>query len=64
MNTRDLIEKEVALIDEKNYLMNILEEAEDSGRSLEEIIQDKIDDIYNELDSIAINKLEGELISP
>lgn len=56
MNTRDLIEKEVALIDEKNYLMNILEEAEDSGRSLEEIIQDKIDDIYNELDSIAINK--------
>lgn len=56
MNTRDLIEKEVALIDEKNYLMNILEEAEDSGRSLEEIIQDRIDDIYNELDSIAMNK--------
>lgn len=56
MTTQELIEKEVALIDEKNYLMNILEEAEDSGRSLEEIIQDKIDDIYNELDSIAINK--------
>ena len=56
MTTQELIEKEVALIDEKNYLMNILEEAEDSGRSLEEIIQDKIVDIYNELDSIAINK--------
>ena len=56
MTTQELIEKEVALIDEKNYLMNILEEAEDSGRSLEEIIQEKIDDIYNKLDSIAINK--------
>lgn len=56
MTTQELIEKEVALIDEKNYLLNILEEAEETERSLQEVIQDRINDIYNELDSIAINK--------
>lgn len=56
MTTQELIEKEVALIDEKNYLLNILEEANETGKSIEEIIQEKIDDIYNELDSIAMNK--------
>ena len=56
MTTQELIEKEVALIDEKNYLLNMLEEANETGKSIEEIIQEKIDDIYNELDSIAMNK--------
>lgn len=56
MTTQELIEKEVALIDEKNYLLNILEEADETGKSVEDIIQEKIDDIYNELDSIAMNK--------
>lgn len=56
MTTQELIEKEVALIDEKNYLLNILEAADETGKSVEDIIQEKIDDIYNELDSIAMNK--------
>lgn len=54
--TKLLIEKEVALTDEKNYLLNILEEADEENISVEEVIQNRINDIYNELDSIAINK--------
>lgn len=54
--TKLLIEKEVALTDEKNYLLNILEEADEENISVEEVIQNRIDSIYNELDSIAINK--------
>jgi len=35
MTTQELIEKEVALIDEKNYLLNILEEAEETEEESE-----------------------------
>lgn len=51
-----MIELEVELTDEKNYLLNILEQADETGKSVEELVQERIDDIYNELDSIAINK--------
>lgn len=44
----------IALTDEKNYLRNLLEASEDTGKDLESIIQDKIDTIYQEID-----KLEG-----
>ena len=44
----------IALTDEKNYLRNLLEVAEDTGKDLESIIQDRIDTIYQE-----IAKLEG-----
>ena len=46
----------VALTDEKNYLRNLLEVAEDTGKDLESIIQGKIDMIYTEID-----KLEGRV---
>lgn len=45
----DTINKIVALTDEKNYLRNLLEVAEDTGKDLESIIQDKIDTIYQEI---------------
>lgn len=53
MNT---INKIVALTDEKNYLRNLLEAAEDTGKDLESIIQDRIYTIYQEID-----KLEGRV---
>lgn len=46
----------IALTDEKNYLRNLLEASEDTGKDLESIIQDKIDTIYQEID-----KLEGRV---
>ena len=46
----------IALTDEKNYLRNLLEVAEDTGKDLESIIQDRIDTIYQEID-----KLEGRV---
>lgn len=52
----DTINKIVALTDEKNYLRNLLEVAEDTGKDLESLIQDKIDMIYTEID-----KLEGRV---
>lgn len=48
---QELIKKEVTLIDEKNYLLNILEAADETGKSVEDIIQEKIDAIYDELDT-------------
>lgn len=50
----DTINKIVELTDEKNYLRNLLEASEDTGKDLESIIQDRIDIIYQEID-----KLEG-----
>lgn len=49
------INKIVRLTDEKNYLANILEEANETGSDLEAIILNRIDDIYSE-----IQGLEGE----
>ena len=49
------INKVVQLTDEKNYLANILEEAEETGEDLETIILNRIDDLYSE-----IQKLEEE----
>ena len=46
----------IVLTDEKNYLRNLLEASEDTGKDLESIIQDKIDTIYQE-----IAKLEGRV---
>lgn len=43
------IDKIVALTDEKNYLRNILEQAEESGKTIEEIILDRIEHISNQL---------------
>lgn len=45
----DIINKIVKLTDEKNYLRNILEEQEETGKDLEEIIQDRINNLYNEI---------------
>lgn len=56
MTNKELLEREAEYLDELHYLQNILEYQEETGKSLEEIIQDRIEDIYNELDSIAINK--------
>ena len=38
----DIINKIVALTDEKNYLRNLLEVSEDTGKDLESLIQDRI----------------------
>ena len=38
--------------DEKNYLRNILEEQEETGKDLEEIIQDRINNLYNEIEKL------------
>lgn len=46
----------IALTDEKNYLRNLLEASEDTGKDLESIIQDRIDIIYQEID-----KLDGRV---
>ena len=56
MTTQELLEREAEFLDELHYLQNILEYQEETGKTLEEIIQDRINDIYDELDSIAINK--------
>lgn len=56
MTNKELLEREADYLDELHYLQNILEYQEDTGKTLEDIIQERIEDIYNELDSIAINK--------
>lgn len=48
----DTVNKIVLLTDEKNYLRNLLEVSEDTGKDLESIIQDKIDTIYQEIDKL------------
>lgn len=48
----DIINKIVKLTDEKKYLRNILEEQEETGKDLEEIIQDRINNIYNEIEKL------------
>lgn len=48
----DIINKIVKLTDEKNYLRNILEEQEETGKDLEEIIQDRINNLYNEIEKL------------
>lgn len=42
----------VKLTDERNYLRNILEEADDTGLDLETIILNRIDRIHNRLDML------------
>lgn len=42
----------VTLTDEKNYLRNILEAAEETGEDLEKIIQDRIEAIYAQLEEL------------
>lgn len=48
----DIINKIVKLTDEKNYLRNILEEQKETGKDLEEIIQDRINNLYNEIEKL------------
>lgn len=48
----DTVNKIVQLTDEKNYLRNLLEGAEETGKDLESLIQEKIDMIYKEIDKL------------
>lgn len=45
----DFIQRIVDLQDERNYLRNLLEAAEETGKDIEDVINDRIDDIYQEL---------------
>ena len=47
-----LIKQIVELEDERNYLRNILEYADETGKDLEEIILDKIDYLQKELEKL------------
>lgn len=47
----------VRLTDEKNYLENILEEADETGEDLELIIMNRIEDACNEIERL---EKEGE----
>lgn len=49
MNENELVNKITELTDEKNYLRNILERAEETGDTIDSIIQDRIENIYNQL---------------
>ena len=51
----ELVNKIVNLEDERNYLRNLLEYADDTGKDLYSIILDKIDYCQTE-----IEKLEGD----
>lgn len=57
MKFNDKINKIVRLTDEKNYLANILEEADETGLDLELIIMNRIEDIYFEIKTL---EEEGE----
>lgn len=46
------IHRIVTLTDEKNYLRNILEVAEETGEDLEKIIQDRIEAICEQLEEL------------
>lgn len=46
------INEVVRLTDEKNYLANILEEADETGLDLETIILNRIDDLYSEIQEL------------
>lgn len=48
----ELVKKIVELEDEKNYLRNILEYAEDTGKDIYSIILDKIDYCQTELEKL------------
>ena len=48
----DTVNEIVLLTDEKNYLRNLLEVAEETGKDLESLIQEKIDMIYKEIDKL------------
>lgn len=45
----NLIQRIVELRDERNYLRNLLETAEETGKDVEDVINNRIDDIYQEL---------------
>lgn len=51
------INKIVRLTDEKNYLANILEEADETGLDLETLIMNRIEDLYFEIKTL---EEEGE----
>lgn len=53
----DRINKIVRLTDEKNYLANILEEADETGLDLETIILNRIEDLYFQIKTL---EEEGE----
>lgn len=57
MKFNDKINKIVRLTDEKNYLANILEEADETGLDLELIIMNRIEDLYFEIKTL---EEEGE----
>ena len=42
----------VALTDERNYLQNLLEAAEEADQDLEDIISDRISEIYEKIDEL------------
>lgn len=51
------INKIVRLTDEKNYLANILEEADETGLDLETLIMNRIEDLYFQIKTL---EEEGE----
>ena len=42
----------VALTDERNYLQNLLEAAEEADQDLEDVISDRISEIYEKIDEL------------
>lgn len=52
----DIVNKIVKLTDEKNYLRNILEEQEETGKDLAEIIQDRINNLYKKIEKLEKGK--------
>lgn len=48
----DRINKIVELTDEKNYLLNILEAVDETGLDLETVIQNRIENIYTEIEEL------------
>lgn len=56
MTKNEYVKRQIELEDELHYLQNLMEYADEEGKDLETVIQDKIEWLYNELDSMAINK--------
>lgn len=48
----NLTKRIVDLTDEKNYLRNIQEEAEECGLDIETVILNRIERIYNEIEAL------------
>lgn len=52
MDKNELVKKIVELEDERNYLRNLLEYANETGKDLEDVILDKISYCQEELDKL------------